>query len=285
MTVRRVAVVQLRSSRDPAANLAATEALVRDAAAAGASFVQTPEMTNILERSREDLFAKIALEKDDAFLAQMRVVAAELKIHLHLGSLALKRSDGQVANRAFVIGPDGGILGSYDKIHMFDVDLANGESWRESATYTPGTDAVVVDAGGLSVGLGICYDIRFPHLFRAYGHAGVDVITAPAAFTRQTGEAHWHVLQRARAIENGCYLISAAQGGLHEDGRETFGHSIVVDPWGRVVAEAAGDEPGVTIADIDTAEVAAARGRIPGLKNDRPFGVVTAERARLRSLG
>jgi len=281
----RVACVQLRSGRDPAANLAATEALVREAAGRGATYVQTPEMTNILERSREDLFAKIATEADDVFLARLRAVAAELGIHLHVGSLALKRADGKVANRGFVIGPDGGILGAYDKIHMFDVDLAGGESWRESATYTPGTDAVVVDAGGLKVGMAICYDIRFPHLFRAYGHAGVDVVTAPAAFTRQTGAAHWHVLQRARAIENGCYLVSAAQGGLHEDGRETYGHSLIVDPWGVVVAEADHDEPGVIVADVDPAAVAAARGRIPSLKNERPFGVVAPDRARLRSLG
>ncbi len=275
MTVRRVACVQLRSGRDPAGNLAATEALVREAAGRGALYVQTPEMTNILERSREDLFAKIALEADDPFLQRMRAVAAELGIHVHLGSLAIRRADGQVANRAFVIGPDGAVIGAYDKIHMFDVDLANGESWRESATYTPGTDAVMVEAGGFKVGLAICYDVRFPHLFRAYGHAGADAVTAPAAFTRQTGEAHWHMLQRARAIENGCFLISAAQGGLHEDGRETYGHSLIVDPWGRIVAEAGHAEPGVIVADIDLAEVRAARGRIPSLANERPFGMTT----------
>ncbi|WP_075217239.1 carbon-nitrogen hydrolase family protein [Mongoliimonas terrestris] len=285
MSARRVACVQLRSGRDPLANLAVTEALVREAAAAGATYVQTPEMTNLLERSRDDLFAKIRPEADDPTLSRLRAVAAELGIHLHIGSLAILRADGKVANRGFVIGPDGGILGAYDKIHMFDVDLANGESWRESATYTPGTDAVMVDAGGLLVGLGVCYDVRFPHLFRAYGQAGAHLITAPAAFTRQTGAAHWHVLQRARAIENGCYLMSAAQGGVHEDGRETFGHSIVVDPWGVVVAECDGDAPGILVADIDPDAVATARGRIPSLRNERPFGLVPAERARLRSLG
>ncbi|WP_181704483.1 carbon-nitrogen hydrolase family protein [Chthonobacter rhizosphaerae] len=285
MTVRRIACVQLRSGRDPLANLARTEALVREAADAGATYVQTPEMTNILERSRDDLFQALKPEADDPTLARLRAVAAERAIHIHVGSLAILRADGKVANRAFVIGPDGGVLGAYDKIHMFDVDLPNGESWRESATYTPGTDAVMVDAGGMTVGLGICYDVRFPHLFRAYGQAGADLITAPAAFTRQTGLAHWHALQRARAIENGCYLASAAQGGVHEDGRETFGHSIVVDPWGAVVAELDHDEPGVLFADIDLAAVAAARGRIPSLKNERPFGLVPAERARLRSLG
>lgn len=284
MSQIRVACVQMRSSRDPAENLKDAEALVREAAGRGARFVQTPEMSNILERSREDLFAKISTEADDAFLARMRLVAADLGIHLHLGSLALKRLDGQVANRGFLIGPDGGILAAYDKIHMFDVDLANGESWRESATYTPGTEAVVADAGAFRLGMGICYDVRFPYLFRAYGHAGVEAISAPAAFTRQTGEAHWHVLQRARAIENGCYMISAAQGGLHADGRETFGHSIVVGPWGDVVAQAEGDEPGTVVADLDLSAVAAARAKIPALRNDRPFTLVDADRARLRSL-
>jgi predicted amidohydrolase len=282
MTTRRVACVQLRSGRDPAANLRDAAALVREAAGRGATYVQTPEMSNMLERSREDLMAKIALEGDDAFLAGMRALAAELGIHLHVGSLAIRRPDGKVANRAFVIAPDGSIAARYDKIHMFDVDLANGESWRESATYTPGGEAVIADAGGMKVGLAICYDVRFPHLFRTYGHAGVDVITAPAAFTRQTGQAHWHVLQRARAIENGCWLVTAAQGGRHEDGRETYGHSLVVDPWGVVVAEADNDEPGVVVADIDLAAVAAARGRIPSLANERPLALAGDAPARLR---
>lgn len=283
MTKRRVACVQLRSGRDPAANLATTEALVREAAARGADYVQTPEMTNILERSREDLFARIAPEADDPTLARLRAVAADLRIHLHVGSLAILRGDGKVANRGYVIAPDGGILGAYDKIHMFDVDLANGESWRESATYTPGDEAVMVDAGGMWVGMAICYDVRFPHLFRAYGHAGAHVLTAPAAFTRQTGEAHWHALQRARAIENGAFVVTAAQGGTHEDGRQTYGHSLIVDPWGAILAEADHAEPGVILADIDLAEAGAARSRIPSLRNERPFGLVDPDRARLRS--
>ncbi len=276
MTTLRVACAQMRSGRDPAGNLAAAEALVREAAAAGAAYVQTPEMSNILERSREALFASIAREGEDPFLARMRKVAAEVGVTVHIGSLAILREDGKVANRAFVIGPDGALLARYDKIHMFDVDLAGGESWRESATYTAGAEAVTVEAAGMRIGLAICYDIRFPHLFRRYGHAGVDLLTAPAAFTRQTGEAHWHVLQRARAIENGAFLVSAAQGGRHEDGRETYGHSIVVDPWGRVLAEAAGDEPGVLLADLDLAEVEAARARIPSLANERTFSLAGA---------
>jgi len=266
----RVAAVQMRSGRDVAANIASAEALVREAAAAGALYVQTPEMTNLLERSRADLLAKIAGEADCPALARFRALAAELGIHLHIGSLAVKLADGAVANRGFLIGPDGGILARYDKIHMFDVDLANGESWRESATYRPGTEAVVADVGGARLGLAICYDVRFPHLFRALAKAGAEVLAVPAAFTRQTGEAHWQVLMRARAIENGAYVIAAAQGGSHEDGRETYGHSLIVDPWGKVVAEA-GAEPGVVVADIDVAAVAAARARIPALVNDRPF--------------
>jgi predicted amidohydrolase len=271
MAAVRVACVQMRSGRDPAVNLERCEALVREAAARGARYVQTPEMSNLLERSREDLHAKIAPEAADPFLARMRAVAKDLAVTVHIGSLAIRRADGAVANRAFVIAPDGGIAARYDKIHMFDVDLPNGESWRESATYTPGTEAVLVEAEGLRIGLAICYDVRFPHLFRRYASAGADVVTAPAAFTRQTGEAHWHVLQRARAIENGAWVVTAAQGGRHEDGRETYGQSLVVDPWGRVVAEAAGDEPGVVVADVDPAESAAARGRIPSLVNERPF--------------
>ncbi|HRP79484.1 MAG TPA: carbon-nitrogen hydrolase family protein, partial [Aquamicrobium sp.] len=212
-------------------------------------------------------------------------LAAELGIVVHLGSTAIARADGKIANRAFVFGPDGGLLATYDKIHMFDVDLDNGESWRESAAYTPGDAAVVVDLDFARLGLGICYDVRFPQLFRAQALAGAQILTMPAAFTRQTGEAHWHVLQRARAIENGAFVISAAQGGRHEDGRETYGHSLIVDPWGRVVAEADHDEPGVVIADIDLAEVAQARARIPNLKNAREFRVVHAAQAELREAG
>jgi predicted amidohydrolase len=281
----RVACVQLRSGRDPIRNLAATEALVRDAAAAGAVYIQTPEMTNVLVRSRDELFAKISPEGADPTLERMRAVARELGVTVHIGSIAIRRDDGKIANRAFVIAPDGSVLARYDKIHMFDVDLANGESWRESATYTPGTEAVLVEAAGLRVGLAICYDVRFPHLFRRYAHAGADMITAPAAFTRQTGEAHWHVLQRSRAIENGAYLASAAQGGLHEDGRETFGHSIIVDPWGRILAESDGAEPGFIVADVDPAEAAAARARIPALRNERPFDLSAPAPAPLAEAG
>jgi len=271
MTSIRVACVQMRSGRDPAANLADFEALVRQAAAGGAAYVQSPEMTNLLERDRTELFRKISPEGADPFVRRGAELARELGITLHIGSLAILRDDGKVANRAFVFAPDGSLAARYDKIHMFDVDLANGESWRESATYTPGEQAVIAEVGPLRIGLAICYDVRFPQLFRSYGQAGVNILTAPAAFTRQTGRAHWHVLERSRAIENGCYLVTAAQGGTHEDGRETYGHSLVVDPWGEVITEAAHDDPAVIFADLDLEAVGHTRGRIPSLANGRAF--------------
>ncbi|MQT12182.1 carbon-nitrogen hydrolase family protein [Segnochrobactrum spirostomi] len=273
----RAACVQMRSSRSPAENVATAEALIREAAAAGAVYVQTPEMTNLLERDRAALFDKIALEEADQGLATLKGLARELGITLHIGSFAIRRPDGAVANRGFVIGPDGTVAARYDKIHMFDVDLANGESWRESATYQPGDVAVVTDLADIRLGLAICYDLRFPHLFRGHAKAGAGLLSVPAAFTRQTGEAHWHVLLRARAIENGAFVVAAAQAGQHEDGRETYGHSLIVDPWGRVLAEAA-TEPGIIVAEIDPALVDEARGRIPALKNERAFAPSTAPR-------
>jgi deaminated glutathione amidase len=212
-------------------------------------------------------------------------LAAELKVVLHVGSLALDAGGGRIANRAFLFDPDGEVVARYDKIHLFDVDLPGGESWRESATYTPGGRAVVVDLAWCRLGVTICYDLRFPQLYRALAHAGAEVLTAPAAFTRQTGEAHWQVLQRARAIENGAFMVSAAQAGRHADGRETYGHSIIVAPWGEVLAEAGGEGPGVILAEIDLERAADARRRIPSLKNERPFALPEAEPepARLKS--
>ena len=205
------------------------------------------------------------------------------RIHIHVGSNAIALPDGKLANRALVYTAGGALAATYDKIHMFDVDLDNGESWRESAAYEPGTEARVVELPETRLGLAICYDVRFPQLFRAQALAGAQVLTAPAAFTRQTGEAHWHVLMRARAIENGAWMIAAAQGGVHEDGRETFGHSIIVDPWGRVVADAGDAEPGIIYAEIDPAASAAARAKIPNLKNARDFGVRLVGQAPLRA--
>ncbi len=276
MTDFRVAAVQMRSGTDTAKNAADFEALVRGAAAQGARYVQSPEMTGALQRDRKSLFASLRPQSSDLVVSTAGRLAAELGIYIHVGSTAIAREDGKVANRAFLFDPEGALITTYDKIHMFDVDLDNGESWRESSTYAPGEETVVADLPEAALGLAVCYDLRFPQLFRAQALAGAQILTAPAAFTRQTGQAHWHILLRARAIENGAWLIAAAQGGLHEDGRETFGHSMIVDPWGRIVAEADHDEPGVIVADIDVAEVTAARAKIPNLKNAREFTVRTA---------
>src|SRR5919107_5331698 len=265
------ACVQMRSGRDPLANRDAATTLARQAADQGAHYVQTPEMTSLVERSRAAMFEKVGPEERDPTLAALREVARERRIVVHIGSIAV-RVDDKIANRAFVIDTEGEIVGSYDKIHLFDVDLPNGESWRESATYTGGERAVLAEIPWGLLGLTICYDVRFPALYRALAGGGASFLSAPACFTKQTGEAHWNVLHRARAIETGSFMISAAQGGLHEDGRETFGHSLIVDPWGRVLAEC-GTEPGVIAAEIDPARVADVRGRIPTLKNARPFRV------------
>ena len=273
MTSFVAAAVQMRSGISVAANVAAAEALIREAAAEGAQYVLTPEMTNILDGERTRLLASVSPEESDPALARFRVLAKELAIHLHVGSMAVRLADDaeqRTANRAFLIAPTGEILARYDKIHTFDADLANGESYRESRLYRPGTQAVVADLPWTRLGVSICYDVRFPHLYRALVGAGAEVLAVPAAFTRTTGEAHWHVLLRARAIETGSWVIAAAQGGAHENGRETYGHSMIVDPWGRIVAEA-GREPGVILAEIDPAESAKARAAIPVLANARAF--------------
>ena len=272
-----VAAVQMRSTMDPARNLRDFEALVREAAGKGARYIQSPEMTGALVRDRKLLMQLIKPAESDPLVARAAELAAELGVHLHIGSTAIARADGKVANRAFVFGPDGGLIATYDKIHMFDVDLDNGESWRESATYEPGREAVVANLPFGRMGLAVCYDLRFPQLFREEALAGAEMLTVPAAFTRQTGEAHWHVLLRARAIENGAFVVASAQGGKHEDGRETYGHSLIADPWGAVVAEADHDEPGVVVVEIDLAASAAARGKVPNLRNARDFGVRLAD--------
>ena len=274
----RVALIQMRSARSPAANLDAARALVRQAVEAGARYVQTPETTNIMELDRKVLFQTLAEEDKDPTLAGLRELARELAITLHVGSLALKVSSQKAVNRALVIDPDGEITARYDKIHMFDVDLGNGESYRESTAYRPGEQAVSVTVGPARIGLSICYDLRFPALYRALAESGAQVLTVPSAFTRPTGEAHWHVLLRARAIENGAFVLAAAQGGRHENGRDTYGHSLVVDPWGRVIAEG-GSEPGIVVSEIDLAAVAAARARIPSLYNGRRFEAPERETA------
>jgi predicted amidohydrolase len=284
--VLTVGLVQMRTGVNPLANCDAAVALVREAAASGAAYVQTPEMTNIMEIRRDRLFAGLAEEADDRTLAVMRELARSLGIHLHLGSLAVRVSPEKAANRAFVIDPRGEIVARYDKIHMFDVDLAGGESYRESRTYRPGESAVVADLPWGRLGVTICYDLRFPALYRALAEAGATILTVPSAFTRQTGEAHWQVLLRARAIENGSFVLAAAQGGRHENGRETYGHSLIVDPWGRVLAEG-GTEPGVVIGKLDLAEVAAARAKIPSLQHGRRFEITEpiAEPTHLHAVG
>jgi predicted amidohydrolase len=281
----KVGLVQMRSGVDPKANLATALAAIDEAARGGAAYVLTPEMTNIMEVKRERLFAAIADEEADATLAAMREAARKHSIYIHIGSLAVKVSPDKAANRSFLIDRRGDVIARYDKIHMFDVDLANGESYRESRNYRPGELAVVADLPWGRLGITVCYDLRFPALYRALAESGASFFSIPSAFTRQTGEAHWHTLIRARAIENGAFVFAAAQGGKHENGRETFGHSLVVDPWGQILAEG-GIEPGVILADVDPAQVAAARARIPSLQHGRRFEVIEpmAEPVHLRAV-
>ncbi len=277
----KAACVQMRSTRDQERNRDAAIAMIREAAAGGALLVQTPEMTNLVERETKRMREIVQAEEDHIVLAGLRDAARMAKIWLQIGSISVKVGD-KIANRGYMIDPEGQIAARYDKIHLFDVDLPNGEKWRESATYTGGESASVVETPWGLIGMSICYDIRFPYLYRAEAEAGAFMLTAPACFTRQTGEAHWVVLQRARAIENGAFMLSAAQAGKHEDGRETFGHSIIVDPWGRVLAEA-GAEPGVIMAEIDLALVADARQRIPTMQHSRAVTIAShrAEKSRL----
>ena len=269
----KAAMIQMRSGLQPGANIDAAVRYIGDAKSAGAEYVLTPEMTNILAANREQLFAVAVEEEADPSLATLREVARKLGIYVHIGSLAIRISPDRAANRSFLIDPKGDILARYDKIHMFDVDLAGGESYRESRNYRPGELAVLADLPWGRLGLTVCYDLRFPALYRALAEAGATMLAIPSAFTKQTGEAHWHVLIRSRAIENGCFVFAAAQGGSHENGRDTFGHSLIVDPWGRIIAEG-GTEPGVIVGEINPAEVANARARIPSLQHGRRFEIV-----------
>jgi predicted amidohydrolase len=278
MPVFKAAAAQMRSGMSVEASLDQAEALIREAAAAGADYVLTPEMTNILCRDRALLLKSISPEEGNPELARFAALAKALGIYLHIGSVAVKVGAEAVANRAYLIAPDGGVVARYDKIHMFDVNLPGGESYRESALYRPGSEAVVADLPFARLGLSVCYDVRFPALFQALATSGAAVLAIPAAFTKTTGEAHWHVLLRARAIETGSYVVSAAQGGHHEDGRDTYGHSMIIDPWGRIIAEA-GTEPGIILAEIDTEQSADARVRIPALANRRAFEPPAAPRA------
>jgi deaminated glutathione amidase len=269
----RVGLIQMRSERSPRANFEVAAALIREAKSGGADYVQTPEMSNIMETDRARFFAALVPEEEDPMLAGVRELARACGLFVHLGSLAVRTSADKAANRSFLIDPRGEIIARYDKIHMFDVDLPSGESYRESRNYRGGELAVLCDLPWGRLGLTICYDLRFPGLYRALAETGAVFLSVPSAFTKQTGEAHWLVLLRARAIENGCFVFAAAQGGLHENRRQTYGHSLVVDPWGRVLVEA-GTEPGVSLADIDPEAVAAARSKIPSLEHGRRFEIL-----------
>ncbi len=266
-----VGLIQLRTPADQVAALAQAEPLIREAAKQGATLIATPEGTNILQRRREALFEKIQpMERDPAVVGLIRL-AEDLGVWLLIGSALVRRRDGQCANRSILVRPDGVVAATYDKLHMFDVDLPTGERIRESASYTAGDKAVVIPAAGAALGLTICYDLRFPKLHNALAKAGAEVLTVPSAFTRPTGAAHWEVLLRARAIETGAFVIAPAQGGTHEDGRATYGHSMAVAPWGEVIALADHDEPAVLMAELDLAAVAKARAAIPALANERAF--------------
>jgi predicted amidohydrolase len=269
----KVGLVQMRGALDPQANLVAVLAAIDEAKSAGADYVLTPEMTNVMGARRERLFASIVAEEHDPTLATLREVARKLSTYIHIGSLAIKASAEKAVNRSFLIDRKGEVAARYDKIHMFDVDLAGGESYRESSNYRAGELAVVADLPWGRLGLTVCYDLRFPALYRALAEAGASFLSIPSAFTKQTGEAHWHVLLRARAIENGCFIFAAAQAGRHETGRETFGHSLIIDPWGRILAEG-GIEPAIILAEVDPAEVVAARAKIPSLHHGRRFELV-----------
>ena len=272
----RIALFQSNTGVDPAANGEALVGAIAEAARGGAAMLFTPEMSGLLDRDSQRAAGNLRTEEQDQVLAACRAAAREHGLWLHLGSLAVLVGDGKVANRGYVIDPLGEVRARYDKMHLFDVDLPTGESWRESATYQRGEGAALIDGTPLGkLGLTICYDVRFPALFARLAEAGADVIAVPAAFTVPTGKAHWHVLLRARAIEAGLFVIAAAQAGRHQDGRETFGHSLVVDPWGEVLLDM-GDKVGVGLVDIDLARISDVRSRIPALTHRRPIPEIAA---------
>jgi len=273
----RIGVLQMTSGIDPAVNAATLVDAIRAAGGQGATMLFTPEMSGLIDRDRARAGAAIVAEDTDIVLAAVRRAAAETGIWVHLGSLAVRRTDGKFANRGFLIDATGVIRARYDKLHLFDVDLPSGESWRESAAYVGGDTAVVVDTPAGRVGASICYDLRFADLYRALSDVGATILSVPAAFTQPTGAAHWHVLLRARAIEAGAYVVAAAQTGTHADGRTTYGHSLVIDPWGEVILDMA-EATGLAVVDLDPAQVDAVRSRIPVLQHRRPIPPVTIVR-------
>ncbi|WP_294247306.1 carbon-nitrogen hydrolase family protein [uncultured Sphingomonas sp.] len=264
----RIAVLQMTAGTDPAANAGTLERAVVEAAAKGAAMLFTPEMSGLIDRDRTRAAAHLVSEGEDPVLARVRAAAAAHGLWVHLGSLAVREADGRLANRGYVIDDRGVVRARYDKMHLFDVDLPSGESWRESASYAPGERAVVVDTPVGRLGLAICYDLRFPALFAALTEAGATILSVPAAFTRPTGAAHWHILLRARAIEAGVHLVAAAQTGEHQDGRATYGHSLVVGPWGEVLLDM-GEAAGLGLAEIDPAQVESVRERLPAIRHRR----------------
>ncbi len=273
----RIAVLQMTTGIDPAGNAATLVGAVGAAAMAGAEMVFTPEMSGLLDRNRDRARAHIVAEADNPVLAAVQEAAARAGVWVAIGSLAVLREDGRWANRSVLVDASGNVAARYDKLHMFDVDLAGGESWRESSAYAPGEALAVAETPIGRLGLTICYDLRFPALFEALGKAGCDAIAIPAAFTVPTGAAHWHILQRARAIEASAFVIAAAQVGVHEDGRSTFGHSVVIDPWGDVLLDMGGEAAGLGFVDLDLARIAEVRGQLPSLANRRIIPNTIAE--------
>tara|TARA_R110002096_G_scaffold146066_7_gene304262 strand:- start:255 stop:1097 length:843 start_codon:yes stop_codon:yes gene_type:complete len=269
MSTIATALIQMRSGIDPAANLAMACDLIRQAAAQGASLIATPETTHLVQKDADQAFSVMRSQADDPAIPTFSALAKELGITLLIGSLAIKLAERRAANRSFLFGPGGDLLATYDKAHMFDVGIGQGEIYRESANYQAGDRLVVADTGAARIGLSICYDVRFAYLYRRLAQAGAQILTVPAAFTRPTGRAHWEILLRARAIETGSWVIAPAQAGLHEDGRRTWGHSMIIDPWGAVTAQLDHDEPGILLAQLDMDKVADARSRIPALPHDR----------------
>jgi deaminated glutathione amidase len=271
----RVGLVQMCSGRDVERNVSDASDLIRRAKREDADYIQTPEMTTIMELDRARLLSAARPEAGNPALLHFQALARELGVFLHIGSMAVLLPSGRLANRSFLISPAGEITARYDKIHMFDVDLGGGESYRESANYEPGSSAVLADLPWGKLGMTICYDLRFPHLYRALARAGARFLAIPSAFTRPTGMAHWHTLLRARAIESQAFVFAAAQGGAHENGRETFGHSLIVSPWGELLAEG-GVQPAVIVADVELQLLEDVRRRVPSLQHDRAFDVVHA---------
>lgn len=264
-----IALVQMRSGIDPERNLTDASALIREAAASGARFVATPETTHLVQKDADQAFAVMKTQGEEPAIPAFSALAKELGIHLLIGSMAIRIGERKAANRSFLFSPEGAIAATYDKAHMFDVGLGKGETYRESDNYQAGTQLAVADVDSAKLGLSICYDVRFAYLYRRLAKAGAQIISVPAAFTKPTGRAHWEILLRARAIETGAYVIAPAQGGLHEDGRKTWGHSVIIGPWGEIVAELEHDEPGILLASLDMRKVEEARRRVPALEHDR----------------